>query len=177
MIGFKVALEGAKAAFFDADRIKVAMDRTTRRLLSRFGAYVRTRARTSIRSRKGTSKPGQPPRSHTGLLKNFIFFAYDADRHDVVIGPVKTHQVFGDAFGRPVTGTVPEVLEYGGAITIFEVFKWGKWRRADLRSRRRLAGLPRRKRTARVAARPFMHPAFDIEMAKLPPNWKNSLAA
>ena len=72
-------------------------------------------------------------------------------------------------------GTVPGVLEHGGAITILEVFKHGSWQRADLRSRRRLGNLPTRYRTARIAARPYMGPALAAEAPKFPELWKNSL--
>ena len=33
------------------------------------------------------SKPGEPPKNVTGLLKKFIFFAYDINRRSVVSGP------------------------------------------------------------------------------------------
>lgn len=90
--------------FFDRDRVVRSMDRATRKALSKFGAFVRTRARSSIRSRKGTSQPGKPPRSHTGLLKRFLFFSYEPSVANVVIGPAKLN-----------TGTkAPELLEHGG---------------------------------------------------------------
>jgi len=57
-------------------------------VLSKFWAFVRQRARTSIRKRKGTSQPGSPPYSHVGLLRKFILFAYEPARQSVVIGPV-----------------------------------------------------------------------------------------
>jgi len=66
---------------------------------------VRTTARSSIRRRKVVSRPGQPPSSHTGLLKRFIFFGYDPARHSVVIGPV--------ALARS-DGKAPSLLEHGG---------------------------------------------------------------
>ena len=46
MIGMK--LDAAKGLFFDRARVTNAVDRTTRKNLSRFGAFVRKRARTSI---------------------------------------------------------------------------------------------------------------------------------
>jgi hypothetical protein len=97
-------LEQAKAAFFDRDAIKKAADRGTRRALSKFGAFVRTRARSSIRKRKAISKPGAPPSSHTGTLRKGILFGYDAARKSVVIGPV----LLGSQNGAP------ERLEEGG---------------------------------------------------------------
>ena len=64
MIGMKV--KAAKGLFFDRARVINAVDRTTRRNLSRFGAFVRQRARSSIRTRKRISEPGQPPTNRTG---------------------------------------------------------------------------------------------------------------
>lgn len=170
-------VETMKSGFFEPARVMRAARQAVKLTLSRFGAFVRTRAKSSIRKRKRVSAPGQPPSSHTGVLKKFIFFAYERERQNVVIGPTQANQIFGNAQGQVTRGIVPEVLEYGGALTVFEVFKWGKWRRADLRSRRRNAGLPKRKRVVRIAARPYMRPAFEIEKAKLPPLWKDSIKA
>jgi len=165
----------AKSMFFDRKAVLGAVDRATRKVLSRFGAFVRTTARHSIRRRKAVSQPGQPPTNRTGTLKRFIWFAYEPAKRSVIIGPAKTNQVFFDGDGRPVKGTVPEVLEDGGSIFVREVFKWGAWRRADLRSRRRLAGLPTRLRKVNIAARPYMGPAFAKEKPKLPSLWADSV--
>lgn len=161
--------------FFDKPAVMRAVDRATRRVLSRFGSYVRRTARFSIRRRKAPSVPGAPPSSHTGDLKNRIYFAYEPQRQNVVIGPTPTNQVFFKADGRPVRGTVPEVLEKGGAIRILEVRKYGRWQRADLRSHRRLSGLPTRLRTVQIAARPYMGPAFRENRPKLDEFWRNSV--
>jgi hypothetical protein len=91
-------------------------------VLSKFGAFVRQRARTSIRKRKGTSPPGQPPYSHVGLLRKFILFAYDQDRKSVVIGPTLTKE----------ESEAPRLLEHGGN-TEMEVR--GKARRVRYRPR------------------------------------------
>lgn len=50
------------------------------------------------------SLPGEPPRSVTGYLKQFLYFAYDSNSKSVVIGPAKLNKA----------GNVPSVLEYGG---------------------------------------------------------------
>lgn len=168
-------LAQVKKTFFDRKVVIDAMDRATRNVLSKFGAFVRTRAKSSIRQRKQASEPGKPPSSHVGTLKDFIYFGYEADRQAVVIGPTKTDQVFFDNDRRPVTGTVPEVLEYGGQITILDVFKYGSWQRLDLRSRRRATGLPTRMRTVAIKARPYMNPAFEIEKRQLPGLWADSM--
>jgi phage gpG-like protein len=126
--------------------IKSKVDTATRKRLSKFGAYVRQTARQSIRKRKGSSRPGQPPSSHTGLLKQFIYFGYDENRRSVVIGPV--------VLARKASG-IPEVLEHGGNVTI----QWGK----------------NRGKTVSIEARPFMGPAFDAELEKQSSLWANSI--
>ena len=139
----------AKQMFFDRDKVRRKTDAGTRRVLSKFGAFVRTAARHSIRTRKRTSAPGEPPSSHTGLLKRFIFFGYDRGRRSVVIGPMRLNQKVGDA---------PAALEYGGTSTAVE----------GLRRQRR-------KRRIRIAARPYMGPAFEQEKPKLPAMWRGSI--
>ncbi len=106
---FRLEFNQAKKMFFDRAKIKKKVDARTRKVLSKFGAFVRQTARKSIRKRKGTSKPGRPPFSHTGVLKRFIYFGYDKDRRSVVIGPVI-------AAGK--RGKAPSTLEHGGKVTL-----------------------------------------------------------
>lgn len=95
--------------FFDTNAVKTAIDRRTRRALSRYGAFVRTRARSSIRKRKKVATPGTPPSSHAGDLKRLIFFAFEPVEKSVVIGPVPFKE-----------GTAPALLEEGGRTTVHE---------------------------------------------------------
>ena len=132
--------------FFDRKTVVARVDRATRKVFSRFGAYVRTGAKSSIRKRKSVSPPGRPPSSHTGLLKKLIYFGYDRDRKSVVIGPTPLRQGFG--------GQAPELLEHGG------------------RARRKRRG---KAYTATYSARPFMRPAFEREQQKLPVMWRDSV--
>jgi hypothetical protein len=99
-----MTFQAAKGGFFDREKVKNAVDAGTRRVLSKFGAFVRQRAKTSIRKRKGTSPPGSPPYSHVGLLRKFILFAYDPQRKSVVIGPTLIR----------AGSEAPRLLEYGG---------------------------------------------------------------
>jgi phage gpG-like protein len=137
-----------KAMFFDRPKVQQAVDRAKRRSLSRAGAFIRQRARTSIRRRKRTSRPGEPPTSHTGLLRRFILFGYDRQSDSVVVGPV--------GFRR---SRAPNVLEFGG--------------RATVAAGRR--GSQKKKRTVRIAARPYMRPALEKERSQLPAVWRNSV--
>lgn len=142
-----------KLMFFDNAKVINAVDRASRSVLSKFGAFVRTAAKSSIRPRKKSSKPGHPPTSHSGLLKKFIFFGYSQQQTSVVIGPAKLNQKIGNA---------PEVLEYGGKSTIFA---WDS--KAKVKT----------KQTVRIAARPYMRPAFAKNLPKLPALWRNSVRA
>ena len=134
-----------KAMFFDQKAVRSATDRATRKVLSKFGAYVRTASRSSIRKRKAISEPGQPPSSHVGTLRRLIFFGYDTGKRSVVIGPTP--------FGS--TAEAPPLLEYGG-----------RARRKDRRGRVRMAT---------YRSRPFMGPAFEQEKPKLPAMWAASI--
>ena len=134
-----------KQMFFDRKAVTSAVDRGTRRVLSKFGAYVRTTARHSIRKRKAVSEPGSPPSSHVGLLRKLIYFGYDGSRKSVVIGPTPLHG----------TAEAPPLLEYGG----------------KARRRARKGGVV----AATYRARPFMGPAFEAEKPKLPTLWAGSV--
>jgi hypothetical protein len=141
-----LSVKAAKGGFFDRGKVIAAMDRATRKALSKFGSFVRQRAKTSIRKRKGISPPGGPPYSHQGNLRKFLFFSYDADRKSVVIGPAR--------LGGTVDPAALPALEYGGSST----------------------GLSKgRRRSISVRARPFMGPAFEAERPGLAPMWRDSV--
>ena len=144
MIGMNI-----KKLFFDRKAVTGKVDRTTRRVLSQFGAFVRRAAKSSIRKRKRVSSPGQPPSSRTGLLKKFIFFGYEPAKRNVVIGPARLSQKIGDA---------PHALEHGGPSAVLQ----------GTRGRRK-------KRRVKIKARPFMGPAFQKEQPKLPAMWASSI--
>jgi hypothetical protein len=135
--------------FFDSKKVIAAVDKAERRVFSRFGAFVRRTAKSSIRKRKRSAEPGRPPSSHTGLLKRFIYFAYEPASHNVVIGPIALSGKIGAA---------PLALEHGGRSKV-----------ATRDRGRRVV------RTSMVEARPFMGPAFEKEKPKLPSMWRDSV--
>ena len=142
--------------FFDRPRVKRAVDRAKRSVLSKAGAFVRQRARTLIRPRRRSARPGEPPSSHTGLLRRLIFFGHprNSDRDTVVIGPAPLNT----SGGRSEYGstTVPEVLEFGGRVTT-----------RDHRTGQRV--------TRRYRGHPFMGPALEKEADKFPELWRDSV--
>ena len=114
--------------FFDREAVMKQVRADQRRYFAKAGGFARTTARQSIRDArkfkkiesKGmspeeftgalrearyerSSKPGQPPRSRSHLLRRNIFFAFDPPR-GVIAGPVKLS-------GK---GKIPKVLEVGG---------------------------------------------------------------
>lgn len=125
-------------AFFDSGKVMGQVEKKRRQALSRFGAFVRRKARSSIRKSKKSALPGQPPRSHKGQLK-LIFFAYDSRRRDVVVGPIPFAAKGGSAI-------VPGLMERGGETTI--VNRRGK------------------SRTKKYRGNPFMRPALEAESPK-----------
>ena len=135
--------------FFYSRKVLRLLDKKTHAGLKRFGSYVRTTARRSIKpvGKSGQpSKPGQPPKSRRGLLKNFIFYGFDLAKRSVVIGPQK---IVG------LKGKIPNVLEYGGNI--------------KNKSKHRTVT------SSKVSARPYMGPAFKKAKKQLSSLWSNNV--
>ena len=101
----RMNFKSLKKHFFDRKKVQRRVDARTRKVLSKFGSFVRRSARHSIRPSSGTSPPGKPPFSHSGKLRKKIFFIYDPKRRSVVIGPI----IFPGKTGRALPA-----LEYGG---------------------------------------------------------------
>jgi len=160
MMDFKLKFEAAKGMFFDRKKVIRAADKATLGVFSKFGAFVRQRAKTSIRKRKKPSAPGQPPSSHTGLLRNFIFFGLDRSKKSVVIGPVLLNQ---GGKGGAEGSTILPALEYGGQSVVSTRYRRSSNKKLNT------------KRTIRIQARPFMLPAFETEKEKLPSLWADSI--
>ena len=173
--------------FFDREAVQKAVERGNLRALSKAGAFIRTRARSSLRRRKKPSPAGSPPSVHSrdsfATLKN-ILFGLEPQRQAVIIGPVALRGSSGNAATAPVSGTVPNVMEFGGAIAVSEqqvTFhdhgqKVVQWVQANPRRRRPgKRDIPRRRRRVRVDARPFMGPALEAEAQHIPDAWSGSV--
>lgn len=96
------SFHATKNWFFDRAAVIARVEKATIRAMSKFGAFVRKRARSSIRRRRKISEPGQPPSAHSGEIK-LIYFVYDPGTKSVVVGPL--------LFKR---GEAPPLLEFGG---------------------------------------------------------------
>lgn len=170
--GFALSIK-IKENFFDRKGVLQKTSTKARSALRTIGSRVRRKARDIIRfTKKKASKPGQPPRSHTkhpfASIRN-ILYAYEPQRQGVVIGPVAI---------RPNT-EVPSTLEVGGKVRYTmqlrpKYYYKGrkqkeKWRIivGDNPSKFRKKGRKIRSASARIAARPYMGPAFDIEKPRI----------
>lgn len=157
MIGLKI--EAAKSNFFDRQKVMDRTSKAERKVLSKAGAFVRQRAKTSIRYRERPSSPGSPPSVHRSVgrvhkksgkvvnkkqlvspLREFMFFSYDRSSRTVVIGPALLN---GTAAGKGL-----KALEYGGPAVIL--------------------GFGGKKRVVAIRARPFMRPAMQAELENFP---------
>ena len=110
-----------KTLFFDSPKVLSAVDKATRQVLSKFGAFVRRSAKSSIRKRKRISSPGQPPSSHSGFLKKFIWFGYEPGSKSVVIGPAALNANGGKQPGAKLI----EQLKQGIQIKHAEMDRFG----------------------------------------------------
>jgi len=125
--------------FFDRRAVESMLSRKDLRFLRRAGGTVRITAKRSIRKRKSISKPGSPPVSHAGDLRNGIFYGLDSARGSVVIGPSPLRRrKYGEGLIRGAT-----LLEFGGMTS-------------------------RRGKQYLYRARPFMRPALRTTEPRLP---------
>ena len=179
-----ISIRMAKGNFFDSEKILKEMDQKTRGALSRGGAMVMREARGSIKDaaikQSGRlapgerrqiighhiSRPGWPPRSRTGLLRQFILFSAERQGTSwgVVIGPARLNQHFSDA---------PHALEFGGASRVLTK------RRKRLRDKRGRYTEIRESpelRTIHVQRHPYMGPALErlVASGRLPEQWKGA---
>ncbi len=162
-----MALNMLKVTELFLDRVKVleAADKGKVKALSKIGAFVWRRAKSSIKIKKGTAPAGSPPYGHTTTtrkktnkktgvtkvqpaspLREFIFFSYDPSTKSVVVGPIP----LGDRAGPMAL----KALEMGGPSI-------GQFRG--------------KKRTISIAAHPFMGPAMEAEVAKMPEAFRDMI--
>lgn len=148
--------------FIDRKAVTGRVPPMERRVLARAGGLVRTTARRSIRKRRRVSSPGSPPSSHSGELRRLIFFAYDRDASEVVIGPL----LFRGASPNSAGGkTTPQLLEEGGTRSV-------PTRRRESRFGGQYTSPAK---SQQYAPRPFMRPALDINIEKILDSFRGAL--
>jgi len=163
-----IAMKVDKRFFFDRKAVEDIVGKRAAQALSKAGAFVQRRARSSLRRRKKTSAPGQTPSVHSkdkvATLKN-IQFQFSPRTQSVLVGPLRLNMVTQDAYSTALI-PVPGIHEHGGTVLLREWrfnqldFEkswrgWRKyrstnnfsneWRRAD--KRWRYASRKRRKHT------------------------------
>ena len=165
----KFTVKQSKQNFFDRKAVTDAIGKAKAGVLAKQGAYVRTIARRSMKKKKGPSKPGTPPNVHEGQIKDFLYFAFDAETDTVVVGPAKLGN-----------GSAPDVLEHGGKIKEFGIYD-GRGRFVPLRFMNRKGRIAAMKtgrvvaRRSTVAMRPFMNPALLLAKPKLAAMWQDQV--
>jgi hypothetical protein len=173
-----------KNLFFDRATVVREVGKINAKALSKAGAFVRRRARSSMKRRKAPSAPGSPPSAHSkGSVATFknILFAYEPQNMGVVIGPVLLN-------GKK--GSAPALHEFGGSFT-----RTDKQRRALAARARKLFREGRDasgkflkrgaklvqardiKATINYPPRPFMGPALAAEAPNFPTLWASSARA
>lgn len=106
--------------FLDRPTVIEALEWKYRRVMAKLGGYVRTTMQRSMRNRKRSSKPGEPPTSWRrekggqGALRALTEFGYDKDDHKLVIGPQLITSTTTPLGGK----TVPQLLNEGGGAFI-----------------------------------------------------------
>lgn len=175
---FEIAMQ-MKHFFFDRQTVIDRMGRASRKALSKAGAFIRTRARSSLRRRKKPSPPGSPPSVHSrdsvATLKN-ILFAFGPHEQSLIVGPVKLNQREQDWITMGAT-TVPQIHEFGAVVNIHEMSrnKGKTWWRRDKRRNPRPWEIYR-VRKAVYRPRPFMGPALEAEQDHIPDAWAGSVS-
>ncbi len=120
------------------------VDRLTWKAMGRMGAYCRMVAKRMLsKFAKGPSRWGHPPHSHTGLLRNKLWWGRKHGGSEVVVGPEDlSHK--GYPLGDTMYGnvTVPQLLEHGSGVV------------GPVRDRKG--------RTKIYKKRPYMSPAYNL---------------
>lgn len=149
-----------KQATLEIKRINDAIRRGEKRAVMKSLAFIRTKVRTRVlRRRKKVSEPGKPPNIHSRgrISLRQVFFEYNEPRREGFVGPIK---MTPQSPHKPAT-TVPNVLEFGGPVTFFEIqARSGDWADASRRTirtiKRNNPKAKTRRRRKRIKARPYM---------------------
>lgn len=147
MLGYRT---NTRKTFFAPKPLIAAVGNAKALVLQGMASYVMRDARQSIRKSKKPAAPGQPPHSHTNLLKRLIKFAFDFGSRSMLVGPEKAQAAGWDE---------PEALEQGGD--------------SLLRKPRYEDG--KKIQSIHVAPHPFMGPALKKNTSKFPALWTNSI--
>ena len=143
--------------FFDRRAVIDAVDRATRKVLGHFGGLVRKAAHKSIEETSGPSSPGRPPHSHMAARRRRINAQRRREGKPSLRGGFTGLKYILYAY-EPATRSViiGPASNRSRSMTIPEILECGE-------------------KDPKVAARPFIGPAFEQERVKLPALWANSI--
>lgn len=180
---------------FDRLTVEDATIKGQKEAFRRAGAVVRLTARRSIRTVKKPSTPGNPPHARGRRFKNSI--TYQSDAGGVVVGPVRFQNFDSTPavleYGGQRTATLgaivarkmraDKVLKRQNQLPPRKSKRTGKDWRAKIHNRdamiRRLRAVgkigsdvlttdeSREKKTFRIAPRPYMGPALNVNREKI----------
>ncbi len=169
------SIEQAKTGFLDRKAIQKRLGPIVTAYMVRMGGHVRTTAQRLIRKKNDTrtnrktkekvgftrsdSKPGEPPLSRMGQLREHIYFNYDEASRRMVVGPAKLNKT---------DGSVPRLHEHGGTV------QRRLWLIKDEQGqviRFRSGGSEAPLVAVTYPKRPFMKPAFDKSIPKSREFW------
>jgi len=121
----EVGFRSLSGAFFDSEKVRRSLDAKTRRALSRFGAFVWRRSKSSLKYRTVKSAAGSPPSVHrseqftrikkskgkevrqaSSPFRELRYFAWDERTRSVVVGPT--------IFRR--SNLIPKLHAFGGSV-------------------------------------------------------------
>lgn len=163
-------------SFFDREAVISAMSDSTRSVLSKVGAFIRQRAKSSIRKARQKSLSEMTPdellayrirvdrakRDGEPRPKRPLASSRPGEPPRSRLGYLRKYLFFawdattkslvvGPARFNGAKGIAPTTLEYGGTVTIGN-------------------------RRVRIQPRPYMRPAFEAEQKQLPQRWAEAAA-
>ena len=148
-MNFKMpTIQTAAKSYFNAKKLNQAVEKAEMKALTRQAFVLRKTAMDSIQKSRSISNPGDPPKSHSGLLRRFMLYSVDYVKRVAVIGPKKINK----------PSIVPSALEHGGSTMVYA----GK-------------NKPRMKR--QIRPRPFMGPALTKSAPQLSREWRDIVRA
>lgn len=156
--------------FFDRPEVIARLQQKERKVLSGTGAFARLAIKRSMRpggKSQFNSKPGEPPRYQTKLLRDHILFAFDETKNSVVVGP----RVLNGRKAR----YIPALLQFGGDTVVDEKVLVATIKLRG-RGRKQLWQPTGRRLKVRIAPRPYVGPAARATWTPILNKWRQLIA-
>lgn len=99
-------------SFIDRPGVLDAVEKKFTRVFGLAGGFGRQVMKRGMRKRKGAAPAREYPNAHDGGLRNGIFFNYDKEKKELVVGPVRFERK-----NNPLSSglqTVPQLVNEGG---------------------------------------------------------------